>query len=137
MTKHVNKEIADDIIYFCKQQIDQNQPRDDYLELLEMVILFAGGTSSSGRKFAPPGPTHFARWMQKLIHAFKLFLFRKKFRMTEAEEKGVRDICIFGVLIYIKYWFSCRSAISAPNNDLQLLKSAPKCVNLSVHSYWI
>lgn len=124
VAKRINKEIADDIIDFCKQQISQKQPRDDYRELLEMVILFAGGSLPAGRKFAPPGPTHFARWMQKLIYSYKMFFFRDQCEMSEKERSGLCDICIFGVLIYVKYWFSCTSGIAAPHNDLQLIKAA-------------
>lgn len=34
----------------------------------------------------------------------------------------MREICIFTVMIYIKYWFQASTSQSAPRNDLQLLK---------------
>lgn len=46
--------------------------------------------------------------------------------MTKHNDKGLQEICIFTVLIYIKYWFQAPSASSAPKNDLELLKDLKK-----------
>lgn len=52
----------------------------------------------------------------------KIYLFKHQFKLTKKDEKAVREICIFTVVIYVKYWFQAPSGWSAPRNDLQLLK---------------
>lgn len=42
--------------------------------------------------------------------------------MTKKEEKAIREISLFTVVVYIKYWFEAGLAARAPTNDLQLLK---------------
>lgn len=44
---------------------------------------------------------------------------------------GVRDIYIFTVTIYIKYWFQTASSIYSHRNDLQLLKSLKKYIKVN------
>lgn len=41
--EHVDAEVADDILEFCLNELYNKQPRDDYRELLESIILFVGG----------------------------------------------------------------------------------------------
>lgn len=112
----------DEIIEFATEQLTEYQPRDDYKELLQLSILFLGGELENGVSFKKPAGLHRARWMAKSIYSLKIFLFREQFRLTKHEERGLREICIFTVLIYIKYWFQAPSASSAPRNDLELLK---------------
>jgi hypothetical protein len=38
--------IADDVILFCKDDLNQNLPRDDYKEFLELVIIFFGWSTT-------------------------------------------------------------------------------------------
>ena len=49
-------------------------------------------------------------------------MFREQFRLTKPEEKGLRDICVFTVLLYVRAWFRAPSVSCAPQFDLQLLK---------------
>ena len=65
---------------------------------------------------------HHARWMSKIIYAFKIYLFRDFIVLTDAELNGLLLLCQFLLLIYVKYWFLCPLSTSAPANDLQLLK---------------
>lgn len=118
--------MKDEIINFAKKQLTEYQPRDDYKELLQLSIVFLGGELENGVPFKKPAGPHRARWMAKSIYSLKIFLFREQFRLTKHEEKGLREICIFTVLIYIKYWFQAPSACSAPRNDLELLKDLKK-----------
>ena len=46
--------------------------------------------------------------------------------MTKNEEKGIADICLFTVLLYVNAWFQAPYAPSAPRTDLQLLKAIHK-----------
>ncbi|KAL4149448.1 hypothetical protein QTP88_003398 [Uroleucon formosanum] len=41
--KKILHRIADDVIIFCKNALNQNLPRDDYKEFLELLIIFVGG----------------------------------------------------------------------------------------------
>lgn len=118
--------IKDDIINFAKNQLDQHQPRDDYRELLELTIIFIGGTPKSGINFKKPGAYHRARWMAKVIYSIKIWMFKQQFKLTKSEEKGLRDICCFAVEIYVKSWFTAPAPRLAPRLDLQLLKSLMK-----------
>ena len=99
-----------------------NQPRDDYRELLEIVLVFLGETPPRGIRFMAPGAFHRARWMAKVLYSIKIWLFRGQFHLTQREEKGLRDMCLFASLAYAKAWITCPTAMSAPKNDLNFLK---------------
>ena len=50
-------------------------------------------------------------------------MFRSQFKLTAFEEKGLRKMCVFTVVIYLKAGFTAPLAASAPRNDLQLLQN--------------
>ena len=115
-----------EIIVFCEERLKEDQPRDDYKELLELAILCAGGEPKRprrGKRFMQPGAMHHARWMAKALYTLKIHLFRHQFKMTPREETAIKAISTFIIQFYIKYWFQTRLAISAPRLDLQLLKA--------------
>jgi hypothetical protein len=114
--------VITDIIAFAEMQTLLYQPRDDYRELLDLTIIFLGGTPSKGISFRAPAGLHQARWMAKVIYALKIWMFRSQFKLTKRQEKALADICQFTVIIYVKAWFQASSAPSAPRIDLQLLK---------------
>lgn len=116
--------VRDDIIAFCEQQLQVHQPRDDYRELLKLMLIFLGGMKSPDHmpKFRAPGPMHQARWMAKAIYSIKVWLFRSQFKLTQRESHGLLRLNIFLAKIYIKFWFQAPVAVSAARNDLQLLK---------------
>ena len=88
--------------------------RDDYNELLELVLIFRGEIPQNN-KFPKPGACSYARWMINAIHDLGIYLFRKKFSNLDIYlEKKFRDICIIIVLIYVKAWFTAPSTIKAP-----------------------
>lgn len=126
---HINDAMAKEIMEFCFRQLYRQQPRDDYREFLELTIIFLGGDvpntqSGTVRNFAPPGACGEARWMMKAIYSLKMYLFREQFKLSKYQLKGIRDVCIFTSTLYIKAWFGCRSAINAPKQDLDFIKSA-------------
>lgn len=127
--RHISTAMANDIMEFCFKQLYGQQPRDDYREFLELTILFLGGdvpNTQSGivRKFAPPGACSEARWMMKAIYSLKIYLFREQFNLSKQQLNGIRDVCVFTSVLYIKAWFGCKSAINAPNHDLEFIKKA-------------
>ena len=90
--------IRQSIMRFAEDQLDQ-QPRDDYRELLELSIIFLGGIPPRGIHFMKPGAMHHARWMSKIIYSLKVWIFREQFKLTRNEEKGIREFCLFFLTI--------------------------------------
>ncbi|KYM96054.1 hypothetical protein ALC62_13305 [Cyphomyrmex costatus] len=109
------------ILFYLNFQLCQ--PRDDYKEFLEFVVIFLGEIPTRGIVFRIPGPIHHARWMAKALYSLKIFLFRSQFHLSARELSGLREICIFIIKLYVKAWFTSTLAISAPNRDLGFLKA--------------
>ena len=57
----------DDVIMFALGQLEKFQPRDDYCELLELAIIFLGGTRPRGIRLRYSDAIHRARWMVRAI----------------------------------------------------------------------
>lgn len=120
--KNILKDDANEIVLYSKNKIKEDLPRDDYRELLELIIIFLGETPSRGIHFRQPGAYHLARWMAKAIYCLKIYLFRQQFKITQREENALKRICCFIVKCYAKAWFSATNAIEAPLNDINFLK---------------
>ncbi|KAF2896239.1 hypothetical protein ILUMI_09936 [Ignelater luminosus] len=113
--------------FFCLRILKNNQePRHDYTEFLELVVILLGGTPPKGHKIRKPGAYHQARWMAKSIYSIKIFLLRSEFAITGIEEKALCRICGFIVVNYIKPWFTANKTTEAPWNDILLLKNLNK-----------
>lgn len=99
----------------------KNQPRDDYMELIELALLALGHTPAKVH-WRAPGAVHHARWMAKLIYGIKIYLFRNDggFETTQREKGQLERFVKFGALIYVKYWFQAPMASNAPWSDLSL-----------------
>ncbi|CAH1114867.1 unnamed protein product [Psylliodes chrysocephalus] len=123
MVASVIHDKKDDVLLFISQQLQENQPRDDYRELLELSSVFLGNRPTENFTFKTPGPTHHARWLSKAIYSLKIYLFQEQFSLSRAEAPGLRHICIFIVLLYIKAWYCAPSAIHAPRKDLEFMKN--------------
>ena len=111
-----------------------NLARDDYKELLCLSLLFIGIEPYENYSIKKPGAMHHARWMSKAIYSLKIFLFRNEFDVSKGNLSALRQICIFIVKIYIKFWFVCDQPEKAPRNDLNFLKDCHdfKSINKSV-----
>ena len=113
-------------------------PRDDYRELLELVVAFLGGVPH-GRtqvQFMAPGPVHRARWMSRTIYAFKIWMFWDQFHVTlrqrpsssktqpraELQCTGLLTVCLFVAEKYCFAWFAATNAPTSPRVDLDLLQ---------------
>ncbi|XP_063974411.1 uncharacterized protein LOC135161076 [Diachasmimorpha longicaudata] len=107
---------------FAEAQLKGDTVRMDYKEFLELVVLFLGGNLPRGNRFRALIGIHHARWMSKSIYSLKIFLFRNQFNLTSKEKSGLIDACIFIIMSYQRAWFTASNAVSAPNNDLHLLK---------------
>uniref|UniRef100_A0A8D9F7E9 Uncharacterized protein n=1 Tax=Cacopsylla melanoneura TaxID=428564 RepID=A0A8D9F7E9_9HEMI len=122
--KHLTPQIIEDVSAFLKFKAEK-QPRADYVELLQLALLFIGNEDESQGNVVikAPGAISHARWMSKAIYCFKMYLFRGQFEMTESEINNLGDICVFLIRIYVKAWFNAPNASMAPNQDLGLLGS--------------
>lgn len=114
------------IINLVREQLSQYQQRDDYKELLNLVLIFFGEKPSDNFIMLAPGAFHRARWMAKIIYCLKIYLFRGEREIESTTLNALRDFNVFIVLVYVKYWYLCPSPIIAPRNDLQLIKDIIK-----------
>jgi len=64
-------------------QLRKPHNRDDYRELLELAVIFLGGTPTRGISFLYPGTIHHARWMSKAIYSLKIFIFHNQFKLKK------------------------------------------------------
>ena len=118
-------DIREDIVEFAREFLKQLQPRDDYLEFLQLILIFLGDGQHEDSKqpsFRAPGAMHHARWMSKVIYSLKIWMFRGQFKLTQREERGLRHVCIFTTRIYMKAWMQAPLPTKAPLHDLNLLK---------------
>ncbi|KAK2703242.1 hypothetical protein QYM36_018259 [Artemia franciscana] len=120
---HLVDDIKQSTIDFANKHLEQSQLRDDYKEFLELVLIFLGATPARGVRFMSPGAVHHAKWMSKVIYSLKIWMFKAQFRLTLTEERGLHDVCVFAVRVYLKAWISAPLASGAPYSDLLLLKS--------------
>ena len=114
--------LRSDILEFARTHLEAGQPRDDYREFLELTIIFLGDVPARGVHFQAPGAMHRARWMAKVIYAIKMWLFRGQFKMTVAEERGIRDLATFAVIVHLRAWITAPFAVEAPVKDFRLMK---------------
>src|SRR6218665_260509 len=111
----------DSVTEFAIDQLEKRQVRDNYRELLELSIVFLGGTPPRGIRFRYSGAIHRARWMARAIYSLKMWLFRKQYEPLQLGSKRLRkscgpshhkqmkkhlsEVCLFVTGVYIKYWF--------------------------------
>lgn len=121
----VRSEISDDVCTEIKKKIYHQLSKSycpfEYKEFLELDLIFLGGDINAEKKFHTPGPTSHARFMGKAIYDLKIFIFREKFQLSAPQLKGIREICIFIVRLYIKAWYGCMNAIAAPNQNYNFI----------------
>ena len=123
--KNISNLVKDpDLAEWAVQALQKEKSlREDYREFVELALVFMGVTPPRGVRFMAPGPMHHARWMAKVIYSLKIWLFRHQFKMTAIESKGIQQMSIFAVKIYLKAWIQAPRPALAPKNDLELLKS--------------
>jgi len=137
----------DDVIKFALGQLQNFQPRDYYCELLELAIIFLGGTPERGIRFRYPGAIHRARWMARAIYSLKMWLFRKQYEPLQPgtgtrKSRGpsysqqmwhhLQEVCLFVTRVYLKYWFESPASDSAPRHDLALFCTLSEYPNTEI-----
>ena len=122
LRQHLPKDLIQQVTSFATSQLTNHQPRDDYKEFLELALLFLGAVPPRGVRFLAPGAYHHACWMSKALYTIKIWLFRAQIKLTAQEERGMREISLFVVTVYLEAWFSSSIATEAPRRDLNLMK---------------
>lgn len=114
---------CEEILSYAFKKIEESYPRSDYKELLELIIIFLGGSPPRGIKFSKPGALHHARWMAKAIYSLKMVIFRNQLTdLTDAEVNGLLEVCGFIIKVYSVFWFDSHKPEKAALNDLRFLK---------------
>src|SRR5215469_8586913 len=121
--KQLTPEVIANVTAEFETKLTESHPRDDYKELLQLVLVFVGSLDGNVVGFRTPGAIHHARWMAKAFYCLKIFLFRRQFKMSKEEESTVRAISVFLVKIYCKAWYNAPKAHLAPKQDLGILHS--------------
>jgi len=66
-----------------------------------------------------------ARWMAKALYTLKIEILyegnEKILQVTGRELRAIQCFNITVVKVYIQAWFSCRTTVDAPSNDIQLI----------------
>ena len=134
-------------------RVDENLVREDYRELLELV-LFAFKVPLPDNKpfeFRRPGAINKARWMGKVIYGIKMFLLSKQItdlkdlknrkanlilNSRSKELDKLTHFVTFVIHIYVKWWFTCSSAIDAPVHDLSLFHQLFSAIQSLIWIKW-
>jgi hypothetical protein len=119
-----------DVLQFALEFSKKEQFREDYRELLELTIIFLGGTPHRGISFRIPSASHHARWMAKAIYCLKIYIFRNEFKLSLSQQKACQDTCIFIISMYVKNWFQAHIAIEAPYQDLMFVQNLLEYENI-------
>lgn len=117
----VNEKI--ELIDFCKNQIEFiKHCRNDYMELLKLVIILLSPDDRQAYTVHAPGCVSRARFMGHMLYSIKIYLYRLQLNWSEREMDGIRRFILFILKAYLKHWFLASHAIAAPRNDLCMLK---------------
>ena len=111
--------------------LKESTPRDDYRKMAELTLIvlskYDGKATISACK--KPGTIRKARWMQKVIYSFKMFLYQDQLLCSGKTKDQLKSFVMFSILLYFPVWFNALSAVNAPVNDLQLFKDLSRCAN--------
>ena len=99
----------------------EKQPRDDYKEVLELVLLVLGAPPKNFT-FKKPGAYHKARWMAIVIYGSKMHLFKAQLKQEKKYLEKLERFVVFASLFYAEYWFAAPIAAEAPFMDLKFYK---------------
>lgn len=109
---------------FCKKQLigHSQSTRSDYIELLKLVITLVSPEDRHLYNIHAPGSYSRARFMSRIIYCIKIYMFRKQLQIKKKGMDDIRRFLVFILKVYLEHWFMANQAVSAPRNDLRLLK---------------
>lgn len=118
---------ASDVLIWADEHMKKaTWPREDYRELLELVVLYLGGVVKRvhGNEVVnidvhirKPGAIHRASFMASCLYLLKICLYQKQF---ETGRKNTQDANILGeyiALLHAPYFLKTPLAINAPCHD--------------------
>lgn len=110
----------DSVIAFCRLQLINQHPRDDYRELLELVVMFLGEVPPGGVHFRKAGAISRARWMARGIYVLKVWMLSEEIGGIDSQTlKHYEILALFIAQCYIKYWYRLSDPVTAPRVDLE------------------
>ncbi|KAK3910088.1 Protein CROWDED NUCLEI 1 [Frankliniella fusca] len=117
-------ETVERILQFAMSKLESKQVRADYQYFLELAVLFVGG-SLKNFHFRPPMALSSARFMGRVIYCLSMYMFSRggQFPLEDEILRGIREVNVFAVTIYLEPWFTATDPVKAPLNDLMLLKN--------------
>lgn len=124
-------------------------PREDYRELLELVIHSLNGkitrrSAKTGKlrevpfHMEDPGAFHHARFMSKAIYYLKMFMLSPQLLqldlITNVESNAIERMSTFVILLYGQYFLQTALTTAAPRLDLGFWRNAKRysCVDLAI-----
>jgi hypothetical protein len=123
VTVHWTEYEVNTLFDYYQFEILKKDLRHDYRELVELSIIFLEGDKNKTLKIRPPGPMHQARWMARTLYSLKIALLSAQFSLPQKDKLALLDVCSFIVMYYVKQWLKCTSAMKAPQQDLNFLKT--------------
>ena len=125
--------VRDSLLMSPKKFFRTRQPREDYREFLERIILFLGKLPEQDvLVIRKTGAFPRARWISKVLYSVKIWIFWAQIKLTAEQQIGLAKVILFIVLVYFRAWFHAPIAVSAPANDLAFLKNQSKKRSLSL-----
>ena len=109
-----------EVLAWANTIVDKTWPRDDYKELIELIIVWLGGHVRNFN-FKMPGADHHARWMSKAIYFMKLAIIEKQFEMSDSEKNQVQKMAEFIGLFYGEAFIKAPLSSSAAANDVRFM----------------
>lgn len=111
------------LVQFCRIQLEKIKTnRNDYNELLKLTIIILSPDDRARFNICAPGCFSRARFMCRILYCFKIYLYREQFIISDSEMDAIRRFILFVLKVYIKHWFTSSMSLTAPANDLSLLK---------------
>ena len=124
--QHLCDAINNGLMTLFNHELQKSIIRDDYLELIELSIIFLGGDNKSIIKIRiklKKCAIQQTRWMVRAIYSFKTAVSVQIERYGETSIGRCFDVCLFIVAVYVKPWLGCTLVLKAPNQDLRFLKT--------------
>ena len=115
----------EELIAFYKKNLDTKFIREDYLELVQLCLLYLG-TDCSVHSFKKPGSISNARWMSKILYSLKLVLLSTQTKhlsiLNDTDLPKLIRFTNFCVLVYVRWWITSPIASQASINDFNFMQ---------------
>lgn len=114
--------LKEEVLVFLKGIRGNKFLRGDYKECVELGLILLGEDGSGYYLKAPQGLSK-ARWMCKILYAFKQYLLQKHLNLPSDYIKQLNIFCIFVTLFYLKPWLRAGFPSEAALLDLEFVQN--------------